>query len=674
MVTAPARPVDETAPRWPIPRAAVPLGVVGVAGFGLLLVLATTMVPVALPAMVAVALLAAPYVVQRPRAVLTTLVVAEITNAATILGGHGVPAMRDALLLFGIAGVVLASRRGTVRFTWSPLYAAMAVFLGVRAVSVLFAVSPGQSFAHALDLARALVFLLLVVTLASHPGGARRLAGVAVGTAAALAFLAVAQELVIGNGSDILGLARVPLAGDRGFTAARHSGPLPDANFWGRSLVLLVPIALSLWLGGTRWRPRALATIAVPLLAAGVYLTGSRGALICLAIGGVAWLALASPRTRRLLLLAPTFVVLFALLPGVGSRLETLGDLDDAAAESGDPSLVGRVAAQRQGLEMFLDNPATGVGARNFRVAEGEYVRRSGLTFSYDLAAHNLYLEMAAESGIAGLGAWLLLYAVALWLPMRALLLRRHVVPLDPLLETLLPVGVLVGLVAWAVASIFLHLAAVQTLLLVAGLGAALDNRARRLAGSARPVPVVSHRRRWRATGVALVAYVLAVVAVAAVTGVARTSWEARREAVVTAPAGASPYDLDIATRVFVRATLASLLERVTATGVVPRDALDVRAAGTSSMVVFVAQGAGADEAAARADLVVEAAVDDVRRLAPNLELQPVPVRVEPVRRTSIDGTKLLATGFFALALQWMVLAWNAARRSLRRRVAFAPA
>ena len=481
-----------TAPRLLLVSAGVPLGLgaLGVVIVALAVLGVSSLLVLGLVAAVA----AVPFVAARPQAALAVLVAVEVSNAAAVLGEHGVPGVYIAAFALAVYALVAGVIRGSVRLAWSPLYLAAAVFLAARALSLLVAEDQALALSAVADDAKSLLFLLVVVPLASSPKGVRTLATTAVLVAAALAGLSLVQEFALGNAISLGGFSKVPKELDLGGVTARHSGPEDDANFWARNLVLFVPVAASC-LAALDLRRRWVWLAATLVLLAGIYLTQSRGGFISVALAIVAWLALAGRRYRRFLVLAPIVVLVGLLIPGLGSRLGTLYDLGEAPGEEGDPSLVGRLAVQKLGLAMFLDHPATGVGAGNFEVVEPEYQRRSGQFFTRVLGPHNIYLEMAAEGGIGGLASWLLFYATAMFVALRAVLARPPPAHgSDRSLERLLAVGVLAGLGGWAVASVFLHLAEFRVLLVVMALGAALDIVATRSAtGRGEPaVPVAA--------------------------------------------------------------------------------------------------------------------------------------------------------------------------------------
>jgi putative inorganic carbon (hco3(-)) transporter len=86
--------------------------------------------------------------------------------------------------------------------------------------------------------------------------------------------------------------------------------------------------------------------------------------------------------------------------------------------ESGYPdrAVLGRATENLAAWYTFLDNPITGVGPGvYFREYSQEYANRLGLRYlQSDRRGHSLYLEMAADTGVIGLGAFLAMVLTAL--------------------------------------------------------------------------------------------------------------------------------------------------------------------------------------------------------------------------------------------------------------------
>jgi O-antigen ligase len=221
------------------------------------------------------------------------------------------------------------------------------------------------------------------------------------------------------------------------------------------------------------------------VIALAIYLTQSRGGFLALALSVAIFFVLARKHHRRLALGAPVLVVaLLVVAPGGGERLGTLRETTEAAQQGGDQSLVGRFVMGRVALSVFADHPATGVGTGNFDLVSPDYQRRMGLAVLRRLGSHDVYLEMAAESGLLGLASWILFYGSALFVVARAKRVFERLPPDDGSSRAgqLVSAGVLAGLGGWAFASFFLDLGEMRFLTVAIALGVALDIEARRIA------------------------------------------------------------------------------------------------------------------------------------------------------------------------------------------------
>lgn len=419
---------------------------------------------------------------RRPETMAIVLAVVVATNLSATIGERGGIGLYLALLSLTAAGTAVAISTGALRVPSSPVLTGAALYLGALALTTLTSQNQGASFALVAETTQQLALLVVLVTILSASGSEASLTRAVVVAVAAMAALTAVQEFALENSTELFGLSRINLETDLGAATARHSGPFEDSNFWGRDLVLFVPLALSLSAVSGLGRQRAAVWLGcAAAMVLGVYLTQSRGAFVALAAAVILWLFFMGGRYRRLVLLLPLAIPLLLLIPGVGSRLGSIDALSAARREAGDLSLVGRVAVQRAAVRMIEDHPLTGVGPATFIESQREYQRTLGTTVFRPLDAHNLYLQVTAESGAIGLVGWMSLYGGAIVAASRSLIISRQLHPAPGITTaTSLSAGALAALLAWGLSSVFLHLAHFQVLLLVIAVAAALDVHARR--------------------------------------------------------------------------------------------------------------------------------------------------------------------------------------------------
>jgi O-Antigen ligase len=184
---------------------------------------------------------------------------------------------------------------------------------------------------------------------------------------------------------------------------------------WAAIVALIVIVTCRDW----RWRALGLA---MGLL--GVFLSGSRGALLALALGllvvilGRVWL-----RWPRVLPgLIALFISLFAISTFMTLRSDTslppsLRAFDPKQADS----VTSRLTVYRIALEIIKTSPIIGVGDVQREIGRRMSVINPNL--SGELHAHNFVLQVLGESGLIGLLIWLGLW----WVAVKRMLRNRDV-------------------------------------------------------------------------------------------------------------------------------------------------------------------------------------------------------------------------------------------------------
>jgi O-antigen ligase len=223
---------------------------------------------------------------------------------------------------------------------------------------------------------------------------------------------------------------------------------------WLLALALAVGATAAFWgLRGWRIEDRRsrtaifylLSSILGAWLVAGVLVAGlvaslSRGAWVGAAIGVLGMLlalgVLLGRRARGWLLGAVGAAGLALVLGGAGllpafvearlssiARYLTIFDASTAPVTPENFAVVERMSQMQAGWRMFLEHPLLGVGPGNYRVAYPQFA--VGNWYISRGHAHNYYLHLAAETGLAGLAAYLALLA-GLVLRARAILRRPN--------------------------------------------------------------------------------------------------------------------------------------------------------------------------------------------------------------------------------------------------------
>ena len=185
-------------------------------------------------------------------------------------------------------------------------------------------------------------------------------------------------------------------------------------NFWARQLILFTPLGMSLLAASRSWRSRSVWAGCTLSLLLGVYLTQSRGGFIALFVAIICWLAIAGGRYRKAIVYLPLALIVIVPLSGIGSRLRTL---TSSSAASADPSVFTRKRLQLDAWHMFLDQPVFGHGIGSYRALFPSYDRISNVYQPIDIvvAAHNFYLEQAADGGVVLMLAWMIFAGTVLF-------------------------------------------------------------------------------------------------------------------------------------------------------------------------------------------------------------------------------------------------------------------
>jgi putative inorganic carbon (HCO3(-)) transporter len=346
------------------------------------------------------------------------------------------------------AWFVHAARQHAIRVPRSPFTLPLLIFIGAASLSVINALSIGYALKELVKWAQMLVMMWLVIDLGRARGRWRAVVGVILATAAAEALIGVWQFGLRGDGPSTF-----LILGDRFYRAyGTFEQPNPYAGFMGMTLALAIGLtlaALEVWAVPT-WqalkaagRPVRLRltleaainmgllrlaglTLLCLLMFAALIMSWSRGAWLGFGAAAVAIL-FAWPRKAWIgAALVIGGVVLGALglrynlLPGaIASRLTGFTDFlqtfDVRGVDINDANyaVLERLAHWQAAESMVRYHPWLGVGFGNY---EPVYPAYRLLNWPQPLGhAHNIYLNLLAETGIIGLVAYIVLWASVFW-------------------------------------------------------------------------------------------------------------------------------------------------------------------------------------------------------------------------------------------------------------------
>ncbi len=326
-----------------------------------------------------------------------------------------------------------------LRIPSPPLLLPLSIFLGAALLSLWNAVEVPVYGVP--ELIKWVQILLLFLFVSDHltPRRMRWLLGALLVTGLFQAGVGIWQFGLRGDGPEHFAIPTLGAGFYRAYGTFEQ--PNPYAGFLGLMLPLAIGVMIGTWRQGyTRIRrrfrvltplvlssPGLLALLVIVLtLGAALVMSWSRGAWLGFG-AAMAVMAVALPRkTGWGLLLVVALVVgglglyTIGLVPAsVTARLTTFTqdvrfeDVRGVGINDANYAVIERLAHWQAALEMFRYNPWTGVG---FGCYEPAYRNFALINWPIALGhAHNYYLNVAAETGLVGLAAYLLLWGAVFW-------------------------------------------------------------------------------------------------------------------------------------------------------------------------------------------------------------------------------------------------------------------
>jgi len=343
---------------------------------------------------------------------------------------HGVPKPIAASVIL-LLGVPLASlvvlRRGAIIF--DRVFILMGVFLLALTASALVAVDKMIAISYIADyLVEGLILYLLVVNVVRDFATLRKviwtmlMAGCLMGGVSLYQEVTHTQNSNYGGMGQMGGLFSVDEVGGKKVLRQRSAGPIGEKNRYAQVLLVLLPLALLRFWGERSKILRGTAVGATLLILSGVLLTFSRGAFVGIVLIAMMMVYMRYVKMHQVMAFSLLFVlVLLLLVPDFVIRIQSLRRVDslfsDAGDSQADSSVRNRFAENLAALNVFLDHPLMGVGPGQFPVFYSTaYVNRLGIVNqNRNLRAHNMYLELAAETGIPGILVFLMILCCITW-------------------------------------------------------------------------------------------------------------------------------------------------------------------------------------------------------------------------------------------------------------------
>lgn len=335
-------------------------------------------------------------------------------------------------------------------------------------------------------LAQGVLLYLLVVNAVRDDRAVRAARWAVIAAGSWLALIAVVQGVAHKPDQPFWGFAQLDLAYANGKgDVPRAFGPVGDPNYFQQLLLPVVAFAFVALCTRKRGPLRAASGAALALTLAAIGFTSSRGAVFALGIMVVVAVAIRVIRASHAAVAVALCAALLLTIPGYRERLLSVVHIGSVTARAGDGAAADDSARSRatEGMAAYLvfkDHPLVGAGPGVFPLLYQDYAPRVGYQVIEEgvgseageaptREAHNLYLGVAADTGMAGLLAFLgLLGAILFPLCSGARRLR------DARPELAASAAALaLGLVGYLAAGLFLSLAYERYFWLLLGLAAA---------------------------------------------------------------------------------------------------------------------------------------------------------------------------------------------------------
>lgn len=281
----------------------------------------------------------------------------------------------------------------------------MLLLLGAMLISMTGTASLTSSIK---ELSKWIEFLIVLLIGAQYLRTRRQ-----IWTVITIACLAGISQGLYGYMQDFLNLGPQSFIRDAGL---RVYGTFGQPNPYAGYINMTLTIVIALMLLARSVRIRILAGCAIAILGTAEYLSQSRGGQIAIAIALFFIVTLGMPRLRKLMA-AGVIGILAIIAAYLAGRipehyllpiLRVLGliRISFTAPSVQDFSTAERLAHWIAGIHMFIDHPITGVGIGAYGDA---YTPYHITIFVNSLGhAHNYYINIAAETGLIGLTAFLL--------------------------------------------------------------------------------------------------------------------------------------------------------------------------------------------------------------------------------------------------------------------------
>jgi putative inorganic carbon (HCO3(-)) transporter len=413
------------------------------------------------PVVIAGGLLLVWLVITHPDVGLACLVFAIYTRFSDVLEHeHGVPSfiLPLALLLVGVMVLRWWFMDETIH-SWEKTALLVGAYGFVAFMSLLYAADPSRSQIAWVEYAKNAFLILTVAIAMRHQTSFRYVVWALLAAGIFMGTLTVFQQLTGTFENNYAGFAQTEVKNIVGEVSDhRVAGPVGSTNFYAMILVVLVPLALDRFWHEKQGVARLAALWALVVCVLSIIFTFSRGGFIALSLVGLILLVQQTARPGRILLSLVLLLGVVQFLPrNYTERLATTFDFLPGSGNDirNESSFRGRTSEVLVAWLIFIDHPIRGAGLNNYKHFYQEYAQPLGWdNRREERSAHNLFLEVAAETGVLGIATFGAILGTALYGLHRT---RRTLLQTGSYNEASMVWALLVGLIGYLVASLFLH-------------------------------------------------------------------------------------------------------------------------------------------------------------------------------------------------------------------------
>jgi len=399
------------------------------------------------------------------------LIITVFSNMSDLFTESGLPSINQPIvalmMIVVVANLIFAPERLVPLNRFSRVEWALLAY--VLVVILTYSISKDQELAYnaIIRMVKNVAILFTMFLTLNSRRKVRIAIRVLISTMAILVVLGIIQNF-LGSDFTFWGLAKRSTIGQATTDGTlRYAGPLGLSNVWGQVLVIVLPYFIYRAIGTRENSLQKLVMIvSTALIFLAILLTGSRGGFISMlvVIPLIAIELKVKIPTIFIGLAAATIVVIMlpseftsrftSLLSGTGEAGENIFEED---------AVVGRITKMRAGLAMFKDKPFFGVGVGNYPANYWDYADDLG----FEQAAtniqseemtrdpHSLYIEILAETGLAGISTFIIFLGFLLYDTYRVLTVSRGRLDDNRWKNWIVPI--FFSLATYSISALFLH-------------------------------------------------------------------------------------------------------------------------------------------------------------------------------------------------------------------------